>query len=686
MKACLVGAYPPACGEASLNTYWTARGLAERGHQLLVVTDTLAGQPQCYLDESDAASDQPAFASGGGVRVFVAGHGHADQSDELGQGRAARLAHCAVQVIDESGCRVVAAAADEPYAAAGYLAARRAGRPLLIPAADAGRPVPAHVFHPDAEPLDPAGVVRLAAACAGRPDGRPWQPRARFDDALPCIGSYDEAGSLLSARRLLAALSSLRAAGLRVNALLMCDPARHGALWSAATAAGLGGSVWLLPVLPHWKLPGFIRRCTVVCCLGPVTRQIVAETLACGTCLVLPERSLASLPLGDHLTDGASAVVLPGSGDGPELAERLRALTGRPELAAGIGAGGMLCSRKFRTFSQFVDAWEARVGSMSGSARPQRQRPRGTRFDPDAGPDPMIEASVSAAARSCQGPGWLQFGLVPAPGRPLQNAEMYATMRAASFRLLDAGLAADFFFMHKPPGIRLRFRGAEGACPELGDCLRESLSGWERSGLIGGWRAGVYEPEEQLFGGPVSMRSVHRIFTADSLAWLGYHAAAGVAGSRAGQDNPGSPGPGWAMSLLLVRALLDALQIVGWEDRDVWDRLRRQAGRRLSPGMAARPELASLTSALKPAWSSPAALAALLSPSAARLAEAYRAAVLSEGKRWRADYLESGDAAVGARELAAFVTVFHWNRAGFSMARQALLTEALVASRPGAAR
>jgi thiopeptide-type bacteriocin biosynthesis protein len=167
---------------------------------------------------------------------------------------------------------------------------------------------------------------------------------------------------------------------------------------------------------------------------------------------------------------------------------------------------------------------------------------------------------------------WLHYGVVPVIG---QHGALYGALRSAAVELLGGGHAHEFFFLHKPPGLRVRFQPAGDSLAQLEGDLERRLHDWRRDGLVDSWRGGAYEPEEYLFGGPVSMRSVHRVFTADSLAWLDFHSAGHEGGNR-------RPGPAWAVSLLMVRALLDALAIIGWEDLDVWDRLRWQAGRRLT--------------------------------------------------------------------------------------------------------
>ncbi|MEV0386464.1 thiopeptide-type bacteriocin biosynthesis protein [Nonomuraea sp. NPDC050643] len=272
---------------------------------------------------------------------------------------------------------------------------------------------------------------------------------------------------------------------------------------------------------------------------------------------------------------------------------------------------------------------------------------------------------------------WVQFGIQAPPER---RGDLYRNLDTLARQAIGTGLAHDFFYMHKHPGLRIRFRADEGGVGRLNLLLREHLHDWQREGLVGEWRPGMYEPETYLFGGPASMRSVHRVFTADSLAWLGFHHR----NLATGNGREGRPGPAWAMSLLMLQTLFEALRIVDWEDLDVWDRVRRF--RSLAPAAVEDPRLAQLGTVLRGAWPSRSALAAKVSPEAAELAEEYRAAVLDEGKRWIREYFESGSAGMGPRAVASYMVIFHWNRAGLPAVRQALITHALLVRAAGDAR
>jgi len=319
------------------------------------------------------------------------------------------------------------------------------------------------------------------------------------------------------------------------------------------------------------------------------------------------------------------------------------------------------------------------------AAQPQRQRDGGTGGEGSAGADEAGADEAGAALAALRGAflgaglpalraaaapsGWIQVGLAFPPDR---HALVHQRLAGVARELLAVPEVHNLFFMHKPPGLRLRVETAGTARGPLGEELHQRLRGWQAEGVVARVLPGVYEAEAHLFGGPVSMRSVHRLFTADSLVWLGYHTAAGSTAGPAA----------WPLSLVMLRSLFDALGVAGWEDRDVWDRVRWQTFRRLSGQALSADAFPQAATAMRRAWSRPSRLLEQLTPELRQLLAEHDEAVRAEVPRWRADYFDTRDAEVGAREAAAYYTVFHWNRASLPLARQALLAEAL--SRPPA--
>jgi thiopeptide-type bacteriocin biosynthesis protein len=76
-----------------------------------------------------------------------------------------------------------------------------------------------------------------------------------------------------------------------------------------------------------------------------------------------------------------------------------------------------------------------------------------------------------------------------------------------------------WFFMRKPPDVRLRFM----LRPDNGDAaggLENALRTLLDNGRIAGYSPGQYEPEQDRFGGPAAIALVHASFDVDSTLWL----------------------------------------------------------------------------------------------------------------------------------------------------------------------
>src|SRR5262249_54890940 len=77
-----------------------------------------------------------------------------------------------------------------------------------------------------------------------------------------------------------------------------------------------------------------------------------------------------------------------------------------------------------------------------------------------------------------------------------------------------------FWFLRKPPGLRLRVHSSTSS---VRTALGEMLEQCRIDKLISSWSWGCYEPELYLFGGSAGIALAHRFFAADTFAVLGYH-------------------------------------------------------------------------------------------------------------------------------------------------------------------
>jgi thiopeptide-type bacteriocin biosynthesis protein len=222
------------------------------------------------------------------------------------------------------------------------------------------------------------------------------------------------------------------------------------------------------------------------------------------------------------------------------------------------------------------------------------------------------------------------------------------------------------YYLHKPPGLKIRAEGdRQSRARELaGLCDELQATGAARS-----WRFGSYLPETALFGGEAGMAITHRLFTADSIAVLGYH--------RAHQGGTTAAGPA-EFSLACLLALADATIGDRWERWDAWTALGplgRLAGER--DGTAGQAALEwvlrsqrDLREGRVPAGTEP------LLTSVLRAADATAADLATTA--------QTGELLASPRQLLPFWAVFHWNRMGFSLAEQRELGRLLeLAARPG---
>lgn len=284
--------------------------------------------------------------------------------------------------------------------------------------------------------------------------------------------------------------------------------------------------------------------------------------------------------------------------------------------------------------------------------------------------DLFVRAGLAAVQSRGSDDAWVQFGIqhTDAPG-PLRD--LHGRLGLLVRRLLSDAVVGNFFFMNKPPGLRIRFEVRRASVASLSDLIGVEVADWSAGGLVEGTTSEIYEPESHLFGGPASMPLVHALFTQDSLLWLDYHAS--------GSSEATTGTPAWLLSLAVVHALFDGLGIEGWEDVGVWDRVRGTTGRRLASESQVLPGYQEAADGIRDVWSRRDSLVELLDPALQRGATESLASVRTLARAWRSDYFNASEAYIGPRTAAAFWVVFHWNRGRLSVAQQALMAEALAA-------
>jgi thiopeptide-type bacteriocin biosynthesis protein len=254
--------------------------------------------------------------------------------------------------------------------------------------------------------------------------------------------------------------------------------------------------------------------------------------------------------------------------------------------------------------------------------------------------------------------GWLQHDIAVKQYAP----ELYGVLAETAKSL--HGAVDDFSFLHQPPGLSLRMRPRPGRERDAAAEVRRAIDQLSTLDIVAGWRPTGYEPEYRRFGGPIGMDNAHRLFAADSRAWLQFHHATAL-----------SPGgmTTWAMSLLMIRAVLDGLGITRCQEQGVWDRL----GLSMPEDTLTDSTIDRMVVAVWNGWAAPETLARHLPPAARLILDAFRHEAAAVGRQWTREYFLAPGASVGPQQAAAQAVALHWNRGRLPFIHQALITHAL---------
>jgi len=395
VRICIIGKFPPIQGGVSMRTYWTAHGLAARGHEVDVITNAKEALPpfRMHMRQEDWKRCE---ASSGKGSVTVHWTDPVDRSQSyipMASPFVTKLAGVAASAHAAKPLDVIFSHYMEPYGIAGYLAAQITGLPHVVRMAgsDSGRlwhhpqfePLYDHVLRSAQVVIATGAVARRAAERGVDPDRiaaggayalcedlfTPDGPRLDLaalrgevsanpdlGDALwgdlakdrPYFGIYGKLGENKGSFALLSALHRLKHDGVDAGlvALAHGQPQIERRFRERARELGLSDRVLQIPFLPHWRVPEFLRGCTAVCCLeqnfpiGHHSPIIPIEVMLCGKCLVASAEIIRKLPRWERLPHGHGCVAIEDVNNTEELSHKLAAIIREPVLAAAVATRG----------------------------------------------------------------------------------------------------------------------------------------------------------------------------------------------------------------------------------------------------------------------------------------------------------------------------------------------------------
>lgn len=118
---------------------------------------------------------------------------------------------------------------------------------------------------------------------------------------------------------------------------------------------------------------------------------------------------------------------------------------------------------------------------------------------------------------------WVQLnvGLVRPAGDALVSARhLFASITPLVAQWRGSGCLHNFFFMRKPPDVRLRFLVSNSEI--VVNALTQQIKLLQVQGWIREFFFSDYQPELDRFGGSAAMQCVHHYFNQDTSLWLIY--------------------------------------------------------------------------------------------------------------------------------------------------------------------
>ena len=428
MNICFVCKYPPIQGGVSMHCYWAARGLAERGHQVFVITnaDEVEETFRIRIPATDRLAGgmyAPAFADSGGKAV-VFSTSPPDRGSlyyiPMGNPTVTRLATMAADVIREHRCEVIFSYYFEPYGVAAHLASiwtgvpyvfKHAGSDLnrLMPISDlttayrevllranrvlsggmsrklisshgvaedridssVGFGLPTICFNPDAMALDLDALLRESRS--GRADDGESDCYLRpLRHDLPVLGIYGKMGEYKGSFDLIRAVGRLNRDGFAIQLVALSHGWQEQTFHSLAEDLGVQDLVRVLPFIPHWQIPNFISACDAVAFLErefPIaahTPTIPTEILSCGACLIISEEVLRKQIFRWKARHHQNLIVVSDPRNVDELAAALRFALCNLDRARAIGRAGWQLVEDVPSYSNYIDGLERVLVAVAG--------------------------------------------------------------------------------------------------------------------------------------------------------------------------------------------------------------------------------------------------------------------------------------------------------------------------------
>jgi glycosyltransferase involved in cell wall biosynthesis len=390
MKLCFISKYPPIEGGISSSTYWLAKALGKKGHEVHIVTNALEVE-DIYREELD--QKDPNYAP---KNVYVHSTDPSPKANPshipFSKAYAEKLSNLAIEVIEEYNLQLIDSWYVLPYVISGFIAKTitRKSQVMRHGGSDIRRLLPSPYLNTlfksifekvDAIITNPEMKERFLNLgipeskliieqrvpidlTAFNPDVEPFDLSKYTDkdiENLPIItyiGKITYWSKTKGVYELLEACQNIKDEFLL---LFVANGKKLKKFQIAVREKNLEDRVLFLNFVPPWQVPSIIRRSTCVVALekedSPTiayhTPNLPAEVMATGKCLVLSMQLYNKEPY-KNLVDGESVLVV-NPNDVEQLRKTLKKVIKNSEEAEKIGLEACKVSEKIEKFDEYID-------------------------------------------------------------------------------------------------------------------------------------------------------------------------------------------------------------------------------------------------------------------------------------------------------------------------------------------
>ncbi len=385
MKICILSKYPPIQGGVSSDTYWLARELGQRGHEISIITN--AWEVESEFREL-ISEDENRFIEPTNVKVFSTAP---DFNSPILRSKyfCEKLLNLSINLIRKQEIDLIYSHYTLPYGIVGYLLKKITKVPHVLKCAGSdvgklyysknlktifveafreadkvfgGGNVSKILKENKIETNKLHGVEQLINPEFFNPDVKPYDLSTYIDDpSIPIFTYFGKISRLKQTYSILKASEKIKK-DFRLL-FVVGEGQKVDELKKKAEMIGLSEECIFLPFQPPWKIPSLIRASTCVLCpeseespylpIGTHYPKIARESMACGVCTIIGKGVLKK-GIYSTLRDNEDILIIdPRDIDG--FSKKMEYVIDNPEIVKKLGKNAYHFSQKYERFKEYVD-------------------------------------------------------------------------------------------------------------------------------------------------------------------------------------------------------------------------------------------------------------------------------------------------------------------------------------------